>query len=626
MTFYDTTLSSGEAINLEGTTKFAETGLTVTGGTVNAQGIFDASIQDQPLADFVSGTLRLTGDLETKYYRPVGGFGEETGGAFTIDLNGHTFTALSGLDGFSAVTLTGNGKIVSDASAQGQLSGLWTVNSTVTETVDLSGSSALGGGLSMGERTTVKLDIANESVVEMAVLSGDWSKTKAYNGDYAFRVNTLQRLHSYLASNTSVSLATVGYVFRGQFYVAEEEAGTWYFGGTFDDRILLKIDEEVILETTASSEVKSGSAELESGWHTFYIYAWDNTGQQGATVAGWKQNMALGWSTTAPASPLAAASYTRFDTTTLKIRPIPYVGRWDHKDGSYTSWSTLTNWEFSTPTNTLAALTFYAGDENPWTPFNSCVNRFTGYIYVSPEQAGTWSVQLGYDDAISLTIAGQTIAAPDKTAKGTLTLTAGVHPYEVRTADNSGHYGPNSNSGHSILITLPGKTSAVDFNEENFRLQITKLMPSGIYGETTLAAGSTLTNAASGADSFCPIYGTLTGTGTLSGNFRFIGGTLVVTGDGSRYELPSLGNAPRADTLSELGCITCRFTGQPKRQTYVLCNAYGLTEESVRNLPVTVEINGVYDATFSEALVAVIENGKLVLKNSLAPGTVILIK
>ncbi|MBR4170548.1 MAG: hypothetical protein IKR48_02735 [Kiritimatiellae bacterium] len=626
MTWNGTTLSSGEEINLAGTTKFAESGMIVTGGTVNVQGTLDSAIQDQVLADFVSGTLRLTGDLTTTYYRPVGGFGESEAGTVTIDLNGHTFTSLTGLDGFSDVTLTGNGKVVSDASAQGQLSGLWTVNSTVTDTVDLSGSSALIGGLSLGENTTVKLDITSESVVEMAVYKGDWAKTKAYRGDYCFRVNTLQRLHSYLANNTSVSLASVGYVFRGQFYVDEEQAGMWYFGGTFDDRILLIIDGQSILETTASSEVKSGSAELNEGWHTFYIYAWDNTGQQGATVSGWKQNMALGWSTTEPSAPLVAASYTRFDTTTLKIRPIPYVGNWYHKNGFSSAWRTLSDWEFSSPTNTLEALTFYAGDENPWTPFNSCVNRFTGYIYVTPEQAGTWSVHLAYDDMISLTIAGQTIAAPDKVADGTLTLAAGVYPYEVRTADNTGHYGPNGNIGHSVSITLPGATSAVDFNEENFKLQVTKLMPSGIYGETTLAAGSVLTNAASGADSYCPIYGALTGTGSLSGNFRFLGGTLVVTGDGASYELPSLGTAPRADTLSELGGITCRFTRRPARKTYVLCDAYGLTEESVRDLPVTVEINGVYDATFSEALVATIENGKLVLKNSRSPGIIIFVK
>ena len=148
----------------------------------------------------------------------------------------------------------------------------------------------------------------------------------------------------------------------------------------------------------------------------------------------------------------------------------------------------------------------------------------------------------------------------------------------------------------------------------------------GLGGEIELAAGSTLTNDVR-TDGWCPIYGTLKGSGTLSGAFRFTGTTNCwkVT-QASVRELARVEFAnPTKETFTGLKTLNVTFSDKPTKALYYLTTATvdGLTEADLEGTAVTVT-DGEHDYSANFALT--VRNGRLALANSKPGGIVVIVR
>ena len=137
----------------------------------------------------------------------------------------------------------------------------------------------------------------------------------------------------------------------------------------------------------------------------------------------------------------------------------------------------------------------------------------------------------------------------------------------------------------------------------------------------TLASGATLSNTASGA---AVVYGNViaTGTGaTISGGFKFEGGTLAfqnVAPNTRNLSTVLAFTNPTADYLADVGAITVDFTAKPVRSKGAVCPAGGLTAETAaQKVRVTVDGEPVKAG-------CLIEGGDLKIR--LARGTFIIVR
>ena len=442
-----------------------------------------------------------------------------------------------------------------------------------------------------------------------------------------------------------------GFLWRGQFLVPEGEEGTWYFAGTWDDNIYFEIDGQQTVLSTTWDAVATGTRELTAGWHDFRIATCDGIGGQGPAAAnGWSNAMGLGWTRFAPASGADknASTYTKFDTSTLKMRPPTntIVGvRWQRGAGAHDS----STWEVGYEDPVLGSYTnvFAAGDSitNSLRVLNSSSaavmksrdNRFLGYFKVDADKAGTWEFKGQYDDTIYLRVDGRKVIANTawnalKTA--TVELDAGWHAFDIRVGDGVGGWGPSGmkdDDGCEAGLTAkaPGGR-ALCFDERNFRIvasiyDIANDAGAGLGGDILLNAGSVLENAATRG--YCPIRGRLdgAGTGTLKGRFRMDGGTLVIPGPGSRLAFGTQFQNVDANFLAGLGAIELHLAGKPTFGQVSVCDAYGLTAEDAARIPVTAKIADA-DAEmvekYADAFSATVKNGKLVVCNARGGGFV----
>ena len=621
---------------------------------------------DKPYLDLESGTLLATANLSNKYGYMNIQFGAGLGGHagrvtlpgdgstshYTIDLNGNTVTWNAPLAGASEVTITGEGAFNSTAALQSIPLGKWTVTNT-TASADLSGAAGFAGGLTVASGKSAKIAVAGEGLVEWAMFNSnqiaDMNALKAYTGVCPYVGTSLANAHAYYATEGSKPMGNnTRFIYRGQFYVDSDKAGTWYFAGTFDDYISLYIDDAEAFTTTGVTAIGTGSVTLTEGWHDFRVLAFDISGIFGARPSDWNAaGMAVGWSTDAAAEGSTAASaYTKFDTSTLAMRlpqgaaaqtavrmkaaPVSNGNTFMEEYQPFTLLDCVTN--------NIALLHSYNGD-SVVSVANSQTVHYEGYFFVPEENAGNWTFTAQYDDYISVFIDGACIIdkASNSTGKSaTVPLTAGWHAFRAAVVDGVGSYGGKLTDDNGKTCSIKVKPANADktlaFDGESFRLAYSaadaqKMCAAGLGGEIDIGAGATLQNDV--AAGYCPIYGTLKGTGTLAGPFRFTGTTNcweVADAGATRSTLPCVQFAnPTADTFTGLKTLSVLFDGKPTRRDYYLTSATisGLTEADLAGTVLTVT-DGEKD--YSENFTLTVKGGRLALANSKPGGTYIIVR
>ena len=608
---------------------------------------------DKPYLDLEGGTLRATANLSNKYgYMNIQfGASPASDGEYTVDLNGNTVNWNAPLAGAGDVTITGAGAFNSVTALQSIPLGKWTVTNT-TAVADLSGAAGFAGGLTVAPGKSAKIAVPGEGLVEWAFFNNnqiaDMNALKAYTGVCPYVNSTLGHVHLSFGSNVAPMGNNSRFVYRGQFYVEADKAGTWYFGVNYDDNITLVIDGVEVASSPAHDTVGTGSVELAEGWHDFRICVLDGSGSCGPYVSGWSNTMGVGWSTDAAAEGSTAASaYTKFDTTTLAMR-LPQGAATQTavrmkaapvSDGPTYMNETQPFTLLDCVTNNIALLHTFNADSVA-SVANSQTVHYEGSFLVPEENAGSWTFTGQYDDYLTLEVDGVrrfSTGGPSTSATATFALSAGWHSFRIAVVDGVGSYGGKITDDNGKVCALKAKPAngakTLAFDGGNFRLAYSaadaqKMCAAGLGGEIDVGAGATLQNDVA-AGGFCPIYGTLKGSGTLSGAFRFTGTTNCweVGGGVSARDFVHANFAnPTKETFVGLKSLNATFSGRPTSRTYYLTGVIdGLTEA---DLPEEASITakdvdgGDYSANFK----FVVSGGRLALSNSKPAGTYIIVR
>ena len=620
----------GELLRLEG----GELRLTHNGsGSTIGNGLC-AWTHFDPFFQANSGTLAFDSDSNVEQMRAAA-FGDRAGGKVTVDLNGKTVDWKTGVAGLADVELTGGGTFKSghvlnvkethNAVMQGVVGGKWTISNTGVN--DLSGVATFGGGLELGEGVTASVRIHGTNMMETVYLQNGKG---SFDTSCGYGAKTLPFVCSdgelfHLAAGEEYTNGN--FLYKGRFYVEEESDYT--FAGGYDDGLFLAIDGTQVFKWTTWNPVQKTTTHLTKGWHSFFAVEYQITGGIGASVAGWKGVLNLGWAK-GTLSDTTAADYTRFSPDKVPMKRSNSVN-WDWRSmGSSldNSWSTRTDWEMHTTTNGLAFLNTKSVAVTP--TLGKSLSRFSGYVYVSPDKAGTWHMQGNYDDRCSLKIDGTEITFSTSSPYNATTdieVTAGWHAFEARVYDYGGGWG-NWNNYDWIFRAQVNGGDWVNFDERNFdfRHDAPGEHP-GLYGTTTLAAGSTLANDTTvNADESCRIWGTLEGAGALTGPFRFEGDSSAwhVRGDRRRItEKVDFAGVTNADAFIGLKKVAVDFAEDPRLAAYDLAAAGDLTAEQAA--AITVEAKGASGALLP-GWKAEVRTGRLVLVNPKPEGFAIFIR
>ena len=525
---------------------------------------------------------------------------------------------------------------------QGIVNGKWTVDTAANATVNLSGFAGFAAGLELKEGTSASLGISGEGLVEYAALRGQGSSDAGYayvtnNGAMPSVASHLKMLTRSFGSNQA-PMNSSAFAVRGQFYVNEDDAGTWTFAGNFDDQVALWMDGVRVFYNGSYNSVATAQTEVTAGWHDFVLVTYDGTGSQGPYVSDWKSNgMCLGWMKGASTS-TAAADYNRFDTSTLRMRtkrPITsdssiVVERVAGNYGDLDQLRARTGWGLLWVTNSLKDVlnTKIAQQQ-------AASMRYTGGFLVDEAHAGEWKLFGSVDDRIVVKFDDKEVLANsawNKLAEGTTTVKLGWHTFEIRIGDGGGGYGTDAagiNNGYAFAVQRPGDAAKQPFDERTLTFTKKALVAQtaekpGLGGTTTVAEGATLSNGSpwSGADlagRFCPIYGTLEGGGTLSGPFRFTGDENVWRLGANQRAITDGVTFENADdlTLAGLKTIELAFSARPAVTKFVVGDALGLTAETAAEIavkaPIPEELRKQGDPEDGFEFSATVKDGKLVL-------------
>ncbi|MBQ8113685.1 MAG: DUF642 domain-containing protein [Kiritimatiellae bacterium] len=577
---------------------------------------------------FQAGELRATDHWATDYCSAVL-FGTRATAAgeepFTVNPNGNTITFHTGLAGEANVTIAGTGSFVSDPDCQGIPAGKWTVATSTA--VDLRGASGFAGGLELAPGTYASVANSATNLVEFGLFNlhtKDLATNDFWNARFPMLNTGMELMHTWRL-NGQRSYHT--YAYQGEFFVAPNEAGTWYFAGNFDDEIYLEIDGREVMYGTDWKAVTKGSADLSTGWHTFKAFGFDGAGEAGPQYRQTEWNstsMGLGFRRGSDGGN-ASANYTRFDPAHLMMRPNSYL-RLRRAAGSASMDAEA--WD--------DRITYISPDrlqkKNTLRASRSAATCSTGSFLVEPDKAGVWTFTGQCDDNVRLVVDGEKVletSAWTEAKTGSVTLTPGWHAVEIRTFDGSGGWGGQLTDAAGktciLKVQLPGMESAdeaIAFQNPEFRFAPTadgSDVRAGLGGVSKVSAGATLEST--GLAPY-PIYGTLEGAGTLSGAFRFVGGAsrLSVKGQGvsSVVDVVDFQN-PDPQALADLGGVKALFAERPSSPRYVLSSqALGLTDERACTLPVEVfdESGKDYSANFKVR----VQGGQVVLSNAKAFG------
>ncbi|MBR0068211.1 MAG: hypothetical protein IJQ00_11495, partial [Kiritimatiellae bacterium] len=600
-----------------------------------------------------SGTLRATANFNIGKAGMRASFGSpKKGGAVTFDLNGKTVKWGTGLTGASDVTLTGAGTFAPDRPGiQGIPLGKWTLNTTGA--IDLRNAAGFAGGLSLAENATATLDIAGTNMVEF--LAWTWNSNAWDAMRPAFTNTTPVAITPFVATSLTYfnrkasALSDVkygngsGFNYLGEFYVSEEQAGTWYFTHNGVVHNWLQID-DVELDRAGKNTTTEKSIELTAGWHKILISIYCDAANQ---TIGPRNSGTDAISFKAPGD----SAYTVFDSTTVPMRMRSDVRartsvRWRkymsygdsanvYADADESKYTTL-----DTVTNSLQVIhTVYKTGVNA--PLGGASAWFDGYFKVTKANVGTWTFNAKFDDRISLAVDGRRLFAGN-TGTASMTLREGWHKFDIRTGDTT----PSGNTTYGTgggLTDSVGNTVALEFkvnggayfafDERYLPIAYTpgdaqKFEEPGLGGVIELAAGSTLTNAPRDGG-WCPIYGTLKGTGTLAGPYRFTGenNSWVVEGATvSRANLPAVQfSDAKPETFRGLKSLSVTFNAQPTRKAYYLTGAVtGLTAADISGVAYAVTDEASNDYTENFALT--VQDGRITFTNSKPKGMYIIVR
>ena len=597
-----------------------------------------------------SGTLRATDSFYIGKAGMTASFGSpKKGGRVTFDLNGKTVTWGTGLNGASDVTLTGAGSFAPDRPGiQGIPTGKWTVNATGG--VDLRNAAGFAGGLSLGENAAATLDIAGTSLVEFVawtwhdnawnIMRPRFAADEPMSSHVATSLTYFNRAASQIRDRKDGNGS--GFNYFGEFFVSEAQAGTWTFHHYAKTHFGIMIDDTEISKPGANIDTTVTKA-LTAGWHKFMVSVY--TSGANAQIGPYSGADAIEFK--APGD----TDYTVFDSTTVPMRMRQHLGartsvRWRkyaHPGNNLGVYATCDESKFAardTITNTLAALhASYATGVNA--PNGGGVGRFDGYFKVDKENAGQWTFTGKYGNQIALDVDGRRLfaaTANDAQVSARMTLSEGWHKFDVRvgnnatnTTDVSGGKLTDADGNVCSLMFRVGDGVNHSFDERYLPIAYTtgvaqKFEKPGLCGEIELAAGSSLTNAPQ-EGGWCPIYGTLKGTGTLSGPFRFTGedNCWEVTGASRDISLNAVTFADAdANALAGLKKLEVTFDAKPKKGLYELSDALGLTAETVGDVALTVTDAAGND--YADIISLTVEDGKLRLANPSAVRTMIIIR
>ena len=608
---------------------------------------------ERPQFVMAGGTLRAGANFSHARPGLTAYFGSpKRGGEVTVDLNGHTVTWPTGLAGGSDVTVTGSGAFSSGRPGiQGIPFGKWTVNSPGT--VDLRNAGGFAGGLSLAANTSATIDIAGTNMVEL--FFWNWTAGNAWT-DMNTQLATCKVFPQFVATSfdylnkpgtqiteTKVSNGT-GINYFGEFYVSAEMAGTWYFQHAGKSYVSVQLDGTTAFEYSApnGSKTTSGVA-LTEGWHSFLVSAYTTAANPsvGSTTSADSITFRVGTS----------GDFAPFDTTAVPMRMRQALSartslRWrkymsyDESANVYTS-ADESKYTMNVITNSLQVIhgKFSTGVN---APLGGCSGRFDGWFKVTKETAGNWTFSGKFDDRISLAVDGRRLFA-GASGTGMMTLREGWHKFDIRTADVTASGTTNTGSGGVDLTDADGNICALMFKagsgawhsfDERYvpiaysAADAQKFEQPGLGGEIELASGSTLTNAPRDGG-FCPIYGTLKGSGTLAGPYRFTGenNSWEVTGAvAQNANLPAVQFANATpETFAGLKSLNVTFDAQPTRRAYYLTGAVaGLTAEDVAG--VTLSVTDETEVDYSGNFTLAVKDGRLALENGKPAGMYIIIR
>ncbi len=350
----------------------------------------------------------------------------------------------------------------------------------------------------------------------------------------------------------------------------------------------------------------------------------------------------------------SGGTYRVFDSTTVPMRMRQHLGartsvRWRKFTNAASNldiYDTVDESKYAAidiVTNSLQVMhaKFSTGTS---APLGGSCNRFDGYFKVEPGQEGTWTFQGCFDDQIALTVDGRrlfTVKTNCGTGSGSMTLRAGWHKFDIRigdnsTANNSGGTGGGLTDSQSNVCALEFKVNGgayYAFDERYLPIAYTpgdaqKFEEPGLGGEIELAAGSTLTNDVR-AGGWCPIYGTLKGSGTLAGPYRFTGenNSWVVEGATTRNaNLPAVQftNAT-PETFKGLKSLSVTFDAQPTRRAYFLTGEVsGLTAADIAGVTYTVTDEAGND--YAELLTLTVQDGRITFTNGKPQGMFLIVR
>ena len=649
--------------------------LTLTGNGGAMTGFFVASTYYQSGASLAlnGGTLKAGSDWDITYTRRDSGnpmthppywgvdvvVGPYGAAESTIDLNGHDVGLTAGLRGLGDLVVTGDGNMCGGLYVQGRLAGNVSVSGTGVK--DLSGAATMSN-LTVAAGSAVRLNVGGTNCVKMAymdlknigagrrdqVVYDNMDEAMAYDGEFPYRPTSLGLVHGQfrVANGDSVLADGSAAIYEGQFYAPTTD--TYTFAGMYSNGIELKIDGARVFQSVGFDQSQSGTCELTEGWHDFRVVVM-NMGSIGfgQDMGGWKNaGMGLGWTNAvvdAASISNAPTGLIRFDTDTLAMRPtaplaataglvnwkrVPYV-----TTGSEPTKAQIVQdreWDTDTTTNSFRFINAY-NDQHGLEA--NAVNDISGWFFVPKADAGSWTFTVGFDNAMYFWLDDHpgVYATWAPVATNTYDLAAGWHKFRLRTVDHGGGVGCWRNGNNTVRAQKPGG-SLVAFDERNFTFRASMddlfdALPNGIAGDLTLGAGAVVSNVS--VTGGCPVRGTISGAGTLAGQWLLTGDAMLVYTDVPKT-VRDLGDYGPAFTDKQKalflhgGRVTVAFTEQPRRQNIKLCPAGGL--EGLTSAELATRISCTVSGETAAWLEPTVVDGWLYLNNLRAGGTAVIFR
>jgi len=356
------------------------------------------------------------------------------------------------------------------------------------------------------------------------------------------------------------------WIYKGILWNRGDSDLTWRWRFTFDDNVLLKIDDTVVRDVALAQGIVYQDHVLTPGPHTIEIRYGDGTGDVGpASGLGGLTYDPQASGSTDPADYILLQDpgdgsllttdiesgmppervLVNVNAGTLRV-PSALPGIWEGRID--VRWDTTSpNPSTSVELTTTAANGFCGSggtiNGKLW-PDNSTY-VYSGYIWNRESTNVTWTFAENFDDQVLLRIGGTTVLDNNTwntPTKGTITLAPGAHSFDLRLGQGSGGAGGNvagwwSDANKSFAIDFQGRDAETFAFYQNLvdpgdGSLLTRSLsdPSGTgpfaESEVRIAAGATLDLDGSGA--LIPL---LSGGGTVSGGTLAAGTVISPAGD-----------------------------------------------------------------------------------------------